>query len=84
VRKTGVTSNDVQEIVKEWVIKMTSPNGETVSKELEGAYLPVYIVDCPKLHVIPKKFLEYKLRWCDKWAYEVRRSTRGFPSRPGK
>jgi hypothetical protein len=60
----------MQEMVKEWVIKMTSPSGETLSKELEGSYLPVYIVDCPKLHVIPSKYLEYRLRWCDKWAYE--------------
>lgn len=57
--------------MKEWIVKMTSPSGETLSKELEGSYLPVYIVDCPKLHVIPRKYLEYKLRWADKWAYEV-------------
>jgi hypothetical protein len=70
-RKTGFTSNDMQEIVKDWMVKMTALRGETLSKELEGSNLPVYIVDCPKLHVIPKKWLELKLRWSDKWAYEV-------------
>jgi len=72
VRRIGVSSNNIQEMVKEWVAKMSSGNSETVSKEQEAIALPVYIVDCPKLHVIPKKLLEYKLRWCDKWAYEVR------------
>lgn len=71
IRKPGVTSNDVQEIVREWITKMTPASGETLTKDLEGPFLPVYMVDCPKLHVLPKKFLEYKLRWCDKWAYEV-------------
>jgi len=59
-------------MVKEWIVKISSPSGEILTKELDGSNLPVYIVDCPKLHVIPKKYLEYKLRWCDKWAYEVR------------
>lgn len=70
VRRTGVTSNDMQEVVKEWIVKMTSSSGETLLKELEGSYLPIYVVDCPKLHAIPKKYLEYKLRWCDKWAFQ--------------
>jgi hypothetical protein len=51
---------------------MTSTPSETLTRELEGPTLPLYIVDCPKLHVLPKKVLEYKLRWSDKWAYEVR------------
>lgn len=71
LRKTRVTSDDLQQLVKEWVMKMTAARGETLSKELEGSHLPVYVVDCPKLHVLPKKWLEYKLRWCDKWAYEA-------------
>jgi hypothetical protein len=75
VQGKAVTSNNLQEVVKEWVVKMTLPNAESLPKELGGAKLPVYIVDCPKLHVIPKKYLEHKLRWCDKWAYEVEFST---------
>jgi hypothetical protein len=59
-------------MVKEWVARMAFPTVETQTWDLEGPLLPVYIVDCPKLHAVPKKFLEYKLRWCDKWAYEVR------------
>lgn len=74
IRKSGVTADDMSEMVKEWITRMTSPNVETQTWDLEGPFLPVYIVDCPKLHVIPKKFLAYKLRWLDKWAYEVRLS----------
>ncbi|KAF2180176.1 hypothetical protein K469DRAFT_639939 [Zopfia rhizophila CBS 207.26] len=70
IRRTGVTANDLQEMVREWIMRMTSTNVETQTMDLEGPLLPVYSVDCPKLHAIPKKFLEYKLRWCDKWAYE--------------
>jgi hypothetical protein len=66
-----LTSNDMQEIVRDWLVRMTSTNVETQAKDLECPLTPVYIVDCPKLHVIPKRLLEYKLRWCDKWAYEV-------------
>jgi hypothetical protein len=62
----------MEDMVKEWITRMTSPNAESLSQEQEGSTLPVYIVDCPKLHVVPKKLLEYKLRWCDKWAFEVR------------
>ena len=72
IRRTGVTSDDMEEMVREWITRLTSPNGETLNREAEGPNLPVYVVDCPKLHVVPKKRLEYKLRWCDKWAYEVR------------
>ena len=72
IQRPGVTSADMTSMVKEWIARMTTPTAETQSWDLEGPFLPVYIVDCPKLHVVPKKFLEYKLRWCDKWAYEVR------------
>ncbi|KAF2796433.1 hypothetical protein K505DRAFT_359320 [Melanomma pulvis-pyrius CBS 109.77] len=71
IRKSGVTADDMSEMVKEWITRMTSSNVETQTWDLEGPFLPVYIVDCPKLHVIPKKFLAYKLRWLDKWAYEA-------------
>ncbi|KAF2199454.1 hypothetical protein GQ43DRAFT_464818 [Delitschia confertaspora ATCC 74209] len=68
--KTSVSSDDMQDTVRDWIIRMTPTNAETQAKDLEGSLLPVYIVNCPKLHVLPKKLLEYKLRWCDKWAYE--------------
>jgi hypothetical protein len=68
--RPSVSSNDLQEIVREWLVRMTTTSAETQAKDLECPLTPVYIVDCPKLHVIPKKLLEYKLRWCDKWAYE--------------
>ncbi|KAF2878309.1 hypothetical protein BDV95DRAFT_18220 [Massariosphaeria phaeospora] len=70
VRRAGVTSNDMQEMVKEWMARISSAKVDTESEEPEGPSLPAYIVDCPKLHVIPRRFLEYKLRWIDKWAYE--------------
>lgn len=70
VRRTGVTASNMQEMVKDWVTRIASPNAETVSKDGEAIALPVYIVDCPKLHVIPKKILEHKLRWCDRFALE--------------
>ena len=71
ISRTGVSTHDVTEMVKEWVGRMTTPSVETQAWDLESSFLPVYIVHCPKLHVVPKKYLEYKLRWCDKWAYEV-------------
>ncbi|KAF2274287.1 uncharacterized protein EI97DRAFT_435373 [Westerdykella ornata] len=70
IRKPGILPDDVEELVKDWITRMTATSGETLSRELDGPILPAYIVDCPKLHVVPKKHLEYKLRWCDKWAYE--------------
>ncbi|KAF2463644.1 uncharacterized protein BDR25DRAFT_319849 [Lindgomyces ingoldianus] len=70
IRRTGVTANDLEEMAREWITRMTSLNVETHTRDLEGTLLPLYIVNCPKLHVIPRKHLEYKLRWCDKWAYE--------------
>lgn len=75
VRRTGVTPDDMEDMVREWISRMTASNSETLTREPDGPALPAYIVDCPKLHVIPKKLLEYKLRWCDKWAYEVNPST---------
>ncbi|KAF2744534.1 hypothetical protein M011DRAFT_528351 [Sporormia fimetaria CBS 119925] len=65
-----MTGEALGKSVNEWITRMTSPNAETLRSDLSGSILPVYIVDCPKLHVVPKRFLEYKLRWCDKWAYE--------------
>ncbi|KAJ4347895.1 uncharacterized protein N0V89_009267 [Didymosphaeria variabile] len=71
VRRPGVTRHNMQEMVRDWVTKMAAPNTETISKEQESARLPVYVVDCPKLHVISKRLLEHKLRWTDKWAFEA-------------
>ncbi|KAH7118008.1 hypothetical protein B0J11DRAFT_98340 [Dendryphion nanum] len=66
IPRSEISSSDLQEEVQSWLCRM-SPN-ETDSQGM--SILPVYIVDCPKLHVLPKRLLEYKLRWCDKWAYE--------------
>jgi hypothetical protein len=71
VPKAAVTANDLQEMVKEWIVRMTASNVETFTREMQSSVQSVYIVDCPKLHALPKQLLEYKLRWCDKWAYEV-------------
>ena len=71
MRRAGVTASNMQDIVKDWVIKIATPNTETLSKDGEAVTLPVYIVDCPKLHAISKKSLEHKLRWCDRFAYEA-------------
>lgn len=71
IKRAGVTPNDMQEMVRDWVIKMAAPNAESISKEQEVAALPIYVVDCPKLHAISKKILEHKLRWTDKWAFEA-------------
>ncbi|KAF2016584.1 hypothetical protein BU24DRAFT_422957 [Aaosphaeria arxii CBS 175.79] len=70
VRKTAITSNDVQDIVKDWIMRTTSAPKESLSRELERSLPSIYVVDCPKLHALPKQLLEYELRWCDKWAYE--------------
>lgn len=71
IARTSVTPNDLQEIVREWLVKTSAANVEILTRDLEGPLLPVYVVDCPNLHTIPKKLLEYKLRWVDKWAFEV-------------
>lgn len=68
--KTGVTVSNIQEMVKEWVTKMAAPSTDTL-RDGETVTLPVYIVDCPKLHVVSKKLLEHKLRWCDRFAFEA-------------
>ncbi|KAF1965866.1 hypothetical protein BU23DRAFT_574517 [Bimuria novae-zelandiae CBS 107.79] len=70
-KRAGVTSIHLQEMVKDWVTKMAAPNAETLSRDGEAVALPVYIVNCPKLHAIPKKILELKLRWCDRFAFEA-------------
>ena len=69
--RPSLTANNVQELVKEWVVKMAAPNTETLSKDGEAITLPVYVVDCPKLHAVSKKRLEHKLRWCDRFALEA-------------
>lgn len=60
----------LHQIVKNWVDSTSAKNIENQMGELEGQLTPIYIVNCPALHPVPKKLLEYKLRWCDKWAYE--------------
>ncbi|KAF2710903.1 hypothetical protein K504DRAFT_500839 [Pleomassaria siparia CBS 279.74] len=70
ISRIGITSNDMSEMVKDWTTRMAIPKTESQAWDLEESFLPVYIVDCPKLHVVPKKYLEYKLRWLDKWAFE--------------
>ena len=61
----------MQAMIRDWITRMVSSNVETQARDLEGPMVPVYIVNCPKLHAVPKQLLEYKLRWCDKWAFEV-------------
>ncbi|KAH8716965.1 hypothetical protein GQ44DRAFT_712987 [Phaeosphaeriaceae sp. PMI808] len=56
--------------IRNWVDKMASDNANLYSQQLEGPDLPVYVVGCPKLHVVPKKYLAYQLRWSDKYAYD--------------
>ena len=70
MKRTGITASNMQDIVKDWVVKIATPNTETLSKNGEAGNLPVFIVDCPKLHAISKKSLEHKLRWCDRFALE--------------
>lgn len=70
-RQTRATDGDMQEMIKAWIGRMTHAKAETLTKSLDGPLLPLYVVDCPKLHVVPKKCIEYQLRWCDKYAYEV-------------
>ena len=62
------------QIVKRWINSTSAKDIENQITELEGQLTPIYIVNCPALHPVPKKLLEYKLRWCDRWAYEVRLS----------
>jgi hypothetical protein len=67
---TYLQSRPRDEDIKDWVNKMASANASLYSQPLEGPDLPVYIVDCPKLHAVPKKYIAYQLRWSDKWAYD--------------
>ena len=62
-----VDDDKLQEVVRSWISRMSLNELDDRGESL----LPVYVVNCPKLHVLPKKLLEYKLRWCDKWAYDV-------------
>jgi hypothetical protein len=67
---TNLLSRPRDEDIKVWVNKMASANASLYSQPLEGPDLPVYVVDCPKLHAVPKKYIAYQLRWSDKWAYD--------------
>ncbi|OAL55463.1 hypothetical protein IQ07DRAFT_582945 [Pyrenochaeta sp. DS3sAY3a] len=58
------------ESLKTWVLKMAAPNSKTLSQAIEEPFPPLYIVDCPSLHVIQKRWLANQLRWRDKIAYE--------------
>ncbi|OCL02328.1 hypothetical protein AOQ84DRAFT_304929 [Glonium stellatum] len=78
-RKPAMQHNEVganlpvlnfHEILKQWIDSTSEKGIENQITELEGQLTPVYVVNCPALHPLPKKLLEYKLRWCDKWAYE--------------
>ena len=70
----NLPSLKLHQIVKRWIDSTSAKAIENQITELEGQLTPIYIVNCPALHPVPKKLLEYKLRWCDKWAYEVRLS----------
>jgi hypothetical protein len=59
-----------QSTIATWVNKMASINSALHSQQLEGSQVSIYIVDCPKLHAIPKMYLAEQLRWIDKWAYQ--------------
>jgi hypothetical protein len=66
------------EDVRAWITKMASANASLYSQPLDGPDVPIYLVDCPKLHAVPKKYLAYQLRWSDKWAYESIQGDAGF------
>lgn len=68
-RDTNITHSLVQESVRNWAERMASPNTEMSLKRFEE-YTNVYIVNCPKLHAVPKKYLSNQLRWSDRFAYE--------------
>ncbi|KAH7393020.1 hypothetical protein BKA66DRAFT_457420 [Pyrenochaeta sp. MPI-SDFR-AT-0127] len=68
--KAGMTAEVMQDTVKEWVARMSPPNAKSLSQGMDESFIPVYMVNCQKLHVIPKWWLAEQLRWCDKWAYE--------------
>jgi hypothetical protein len=67
---TSPSSRPLNEDVRSWVDKMASANASLYSQPLEGPEVPIYIVDCPRLHAVPRKYLAYQLRWSDKWAYD--------------
>jgi hypothetical protein len=67
---TNIHSRPGDDDLKAWVTKMASANASLYSQPLDGPDVPLYLVDCPKLHAIPRKYIAYQLRWSDKWAYE--------------
>jgi hypothetical protein len=67
---TNMHSRPQDEDIRAWVTKISSSNASLYSQPLNGPDVPIYLVDCPKLHAVPRKYLAYQLRWSDKWAYE--------------
>ncbi|KAF2826414.1 hypothetical protein CC86DRAFT_467125 [Ophiobolus disseminans] len=53
-----------------WISRMACANSTLHSQHLEGPQVTIYMVDCPKLHAVPKLYLAEQLRWVDKWAYQ--------------
>ena len=70
VERVNVKAHFMEDTVKEWIQRITSPNAKAIIQGTNEPLLPLYVVDCPKLHVIPKKWLAEQLRWWDKFAYE--------------
>ncbi|OCK85328.1 hypothetical protein K432DRAFT_400416 [Lepidopterella palustris CBS 459.81] len=75
---TNPIRQNLRLVMKDWIKRTSSADVETQTKDLDGPLLPIYIVNCPQLHPVPRKLLEYKLRWCDKWAYESLQSNPPF------
>jgi hypothetical protein len=67
---TNIHTRPGDDDLKAWVTKMASANASLYSQPLAGPDVPLYLVDCPKLHAVPRKYIAYQLRWSDKWAYE--------------
>lgn len=53
-----------------WINRIASANSTLSSQPLEGQQASVYVVDCAKLHAVPKTYLGEQLRWIDKWAFQ--------------
>ncbi|KAF2660137.1 hypothetical protein K491DRAFT_688460 [Lophiostoma macrostomum CBS 122681] len=68
--RVSIAPHSMQDVLKDWISRTSSANSETATKDLKGSLVP-YVVDCPKLHVVSKELLAYRLRWCDKWAFEA-------------
>ncbi|KAH7073549.1 hypothetical protein BKA63DRAFT_603910 [Paraphoma chrysanthemicola] len=67
-RQPGLISSE--DTVTKWIHRIAAPNTPVHVQHVDGPNLPVYVVDCSKLHAVPSKYLAYQLRWSDKWAYE--------------